>query len=273
MTRVKEARELFNYCKVSIGYCKSDLMTDIKMIKNVDISGYTLIEGFPGLGLVGPMAISYMIDKLGMEYIGYITSEKFPPIISIHKSEAMPPVRLYASKEHKIVSIFAEFAIAAQMVKEVGDVVYQFLQKSGIKRVICIGGLPAAGAESDMTYAIASNQSELKLAKAAGITPIVDGVSAGVSAILITDAIADKKPIPITNILVPVDQSIVDPRYAELAIKSIDRLLGLKIDVSELETEAKEVEEKVQELLKKSKESHEEYKKISGTGGDDKMYG
>ncbi len=247
-------------------------MVDIKMIKDEDISGYTLVEGFPGLGLVGPMAISYMIDKLGMEYIGYMESDKFPPIVSIHKSEAMPPVRLYSSKQHKIISIFAEFAISAPMVKEIGDVIYDFLHKNSVKRVICIGGLPAPGADTDKTYVIASNQAELKLAKAAGLTPIIDGVSAGVSAILITDSITDDKQVPITNILVPVDQSIVDPRYAELAIKAIDSLLGLKIDVSELESEAKEVEQKVQELLKKSKESHEDYKKVA-SGEDDKMYG
>lgn len=248
-------------------------MTDIRMIKEVDIDGYTLIEGFPGMGLVGPMAISYMIDKLGMEYVGYMESEKFPPIVSIHNSEPMPPVRLYASKRHKILSIFAEFAIAAPMVKEIGNVIYQFLQKSGVKRVICIGGLPSPTTESDKTYVIASDPAELKLAKAAGLMPIIDGVSAGVSAILITNTITDKKPFPITNILVPVDQSIVDPRYAELAIKAINDLLGLKVDVSELETEAKAVEQKVQELLKKSRESHEEYKKIASGGSDDKMYG
>ncbi len=248
-------------------------MTDIKMIKKGEVDGYTLIEGLTGMGLVGPMAISYMIDKLGMEYIGYMESDKFPPIVSIHKSEAMPPVRLYASKQHKILAIFAEFAISAQMVKEIGDVIYAFLQKGGVKRIICIGGLPAPASDEGTTYAIASSSAELKLAKAAGLTPIVDGVSAGVSAILITNAITNEKPLPITNILVPVDQAIVDPRYAELAIKAIDSLLGLKIDVSELEKEAKEVEEKVQELLKKSKESHEDYKKIASGGGDEKMYG
>jgi hypothetical protein len=41
------------------------------------------------------MAISYMIDKLQMKYVGYLESESFPPLVSIHKSEPMPPIRVY----------------------------------------------------------------------------------------------------------------------------------------------------------------------------------
>ena len=63
-------------------------MLEIKLLKGASIKGYKLIEGFPGIGLVGPMTISYMIDKLKMEYCGYIDSDKFPPIISIHEGKA-----------------------------------------------------------------------------------------------------------------------------------------------------------------------------------------
>ena len=42
-------------------------MIEIKLFKNYNLSGYTLIDAFPGIGLVGPMAGSYMIEKLEME--------------------------------------------------------------------------------------------------------------------------------------------------------------------------------------------------------------
>ena len=58
-------------------------MIEIKLFKEQALKGYTLIEGFPGAGLVGPMASSYIIEKLGMEYIGKIESEQFPPIAVI----------------------------------------------------------------------------------------------------------------------------------------------------------------------------------------------
>ena len=91
-------------------------MMEIKMLKKVDLEGATFVEGFPGIGLVGPMSISYMIDKLEMEYVGYMEGSNFPPLISIHKGEPMPPIRLYYSSENKIVTIFAEFAMPLDLV-------------------------------------------------------------------------------------------------------------------------------------------------------------
>ena len=66
--------------------------------------------------------------------------------------------------------------------------------------------------------------------------------------------------MPDTNILVAVEPSIIDPKYAELAINSINKLLKLNIDVTELEKEAKEVNERIQEMIKKNKETHDNYK-------------
>ena len=41
----------------------SDLMIEIKLTGDQDLSGYTLIELFPSMGLVGAMAGSYMIEE------------------------------------------------------------------------------------------------------------------------------------------------------------------------------------------------------------------
>ena len=43
-----------------------------------------LVEGFPGLGLVGTISASYLIEKLKMEPLGYITGDQFPPLAAVH---------------------------------------------------------------------------------------------------------------------------------------------------------------------------------------------
>ena len=58
-------------------------MIEIRLFKDQNLKGYTFIEGFPGAGLVVPMASSYMIEKLGMEYVGYLNSDMFPPIAAV----------------------------------------------------------------------------------------------------------------------------------------------------------------------------------------------
>jgi len=57
---------------------------DVKIItKPIKAKNPVLIEGFPGIGLVGNIASQQIIDELEMTYIGSIDSRYFPPI-AIH---------------------------------------------------------------------------------------------------------------------------------------------------------------------------------------------
>jgi uncharacterized protein len=240
-------------------------MIEIKLFKEVNIKGYSLIEGFPGAGLVGPMTISYMIDKLKMKYIGYLESNDFPPLVSIHKNEPMPPIRVYYSDEYKIVTIFAEFAVTLDLVAEMSKTVFDFVKRNGITNIYSIGGIPSKDDSNKTPFVIASNSALIKSAQSAGLKPVAEGVATGVSALLLIKSSMDK--LNDTNIMVPVQQNIIDPIYAEIAIESLNKLMHLDIDVDDLDKEAKAVEAKIKELISKHRESHENYKKaVDSTG-------
>lgn len=239
-------------------------MIDIRMFKKMNLKGFTFIEGFPGVGLVGPMAISYIIDKLGMTYAGYVDSHDFPPLVSIHKNTPMPPIRVYVNEKSKIATIFAEFAIPLELTREMADAVYSMITATGMSRIFSIGGMPIQNAQADI-YAIASAPSLLKDAQKAGLKPIGEGVATGVSALLLARSTIDG--LPDTNIMVPIEQAIINPKYAKSAIESLKKLMKLSIDTSDLDKEAKLVEEKIREIIKKHAESHDTYKKtVEGTG-------
>ena len=157
-------------------------MIEIKMIKDVNLKGCTFIEGFPGIGLVGPMAISYIIDKLNMTYIGYMESDSFPPLVSIHKGEPMPSIRVYYAEKEKLVTIFAEFAIPMALISELTATIYDFVKKNGIPNIYSIGGIPAEPDNNQTPFVIASNSAITKNAISAGLRPIEEGVATGVRA-------------------------------------------------------------------------------------------
>jgi uncharacterized protein len=244
-------------------------MMEIKLLKKVDLEGSTFVEGFPGIGLVGPMSISYMIDKLEMECIGYIQSASFPPLISIHKGEPMYPIRLYYSKQNDIVTMFAEFAIPLDLVSEIVETVYAFVRKSKVARIYSLGGLPITPlpgqGKASVIYGVASKKALASEMQKAGLKPIVEGVSTGVSAMLLVKSKEDD--LDNINMMVGVQPGIVDPRYAEAAVQCLNKLLKLNIDISELDKEAIEVEAKIREIIDKHKESHETYKNAVGDSG------
>jgi uncharacterized protein len=241
-------------------------MLNIKLVEKPNLKGFTLIEGFPGAGLVGPMAISYIIEKLGMKYIGYIESDLFPPLVAIHGDKPMPPVRIYYSEKTNIVTILAEFAIPIEVTYDLTVKLYEFIKTNGIGKIISIGGIPSQQPmEPDVVFGIGSTESAKKDVQKAGLKPVGEGVATGVSALVLMNAVNDE--ISDVSVLVPVDPNILDPKYAELAIISLNKLTTLNIDIKELDKEAKEVEAKIRELMKKNKQTQEAHNKVAEDSG------
>ncbi len=238
-------------------------MISIKLLKKSNLNGYTFLEGFPGAGLVGPMSISYMINKLKMKYIGYIEGDNFPPLVSIHNSMPMPLIRIYVSDEQKIATAFAEFAIPIELVKELSNVLFGFIKDSGISRIYSIGGIPqsqqAALGEQQKPFGVASNVALAKDMAKANVQQIVEGVSTGVGAMLLIRSTLDG--FDDINLMVQVQQNVVDPIYAITAIDTLRKMMGLKIDTADLDKEAKIIEAKIRDLTSRHKEAHETYKK------------
>ncbi|MGC8629268.1 MAG: proteasome assembly chaperone family protein [Candidatus Micrarchaeia archaeon] len=235
-------------------------MMELKLFEDENLKGYTLIEGFPGAGLVGPMAASYIIEKLKMRYIGYIDSDLFPPITAVHEGVPMYTARIYADPVNKLAVVLSEFTIPTNAVHDLGQELLSFVRKYGIAKIISIGGMPSQQL-SNNAYVIASDKELFEKALKSGMKPIEEGVIAGVSAILLTGAAQFN--IPMIDILVEVNPEIMDPKYAEIAIGALNKLLNISIDLTELERETKEVEAKVREILKKTKETHEHYNKAA----------
>ncbi len=239
-------------------------MIEIKLFEEHDLAGYTLIEGFPGVGLVGPMANSYIIESLSMEYIGYISSDGFPPITAIHGNKPMFPVRIYKEAKDKLAVIISEFTIPTNLVYQLAEEITEFVRKYKIERIISIGGIPNQKPK-DVAYFITSEEDLSEKVKKTGIMPIEEGVVAGVSAILLVNG--EQYNIPTIDLLVEVNPTIMDPKYAEVAILNLNKIINVKINTEELEKEAKLVETKVRDILKKTKDSHDSYTKaVDATG-------
>ncbi len=229
-------------------------MISIKLSKEINLKGYSLIEAFPGAGLVGSMAGSYMIEKLDMEYIGHLESDLFPPIATIHNGVPMFPSRIYKDDNTKIVLIMSEFTIPSDLIYQLSMELLNFVRKYGIVRIVSISGMPAQRPGNSI-YIASPDADTIRKAGGVGIKPIAEGVIAGIGAILMTNA--DMFKIPMMNLLVEVNPTIMDPKYAELAIEGLNKLMNMNINLDDLEKEAKMVETKIRSLSKKMKDTND----------------
>ena len=113
--------------------------------KKAGLKNPILIEGLPGFGLVGTIAASYLVDKLKMKPYGYITSNKFPPLIAIHEYTPEYPIRMYFSKKHNLIVLLSEFIIPLSSVKELSDTIFDFSKKKNVKKIVSLGSINIKG--------------------------------------------------------------------------------------------------------------------------------
>ena len=240
------------------------------MIKKVKAKRPVLIEGLPGLGLVGTIAASYLVEKLDMEQIGYVTSDQFPPLIAIHNFIPMYPIRIYYSKAHNLVVLQSEFVIPMNMVNEFTAELLKFCDKMKVSKIISLGSINIKGTQ-DTVYGITTDQKLAKKLLSMNVELIKEGATTGVTAVLLAES--NFNNIPTTSLLSEAHIEYADPRASAMVLTILKELLGIKIKLEELEKEAKMIEEKMKDVITKGSKVQENYKQMEDTKGLSPMYG
>ncbi len=239
--------------------------------KNAGLKKPILIEGLPGLGLVGTIAANYLVDKLKMKPYGYITSNKFPPLIAIHNHIPEYPIRMYFSKKHNLIILLSEFIIPLSSVKELSDKIFEFSKKRKVKEIVSLGSINMKGAQ-DTVYIITSDKKGLeKTRKLKDVELIKEGATTGVTAMLLAKGAVEK--LPVISLLAEANPEYVDPKAASMVLKTLNELLKLKVCTSQLDKEARKMEKKMKELIGKGQDAQKQYKKMEQSDDLSTMYG
>ena len=83
-------------------------------IKKTVLKSPIVFAGFVGAGLVGPLSVGYMIDKLKMKEIAYLRSRHLPPSTVFMQGRLRHPFRLYSNDDGTICAIICEITLLAE---------------------------------------------------------------------------------------------------------------------------------------------------------------
>ncbi|MFH1470551.1 MAG: proteasome assembly chaperone family protein [Candidatus Micrarchaeota archaeon] len=235
----------------------------IKEVSKFDLKSPILIEGFPGVGLVGTIAASYIVDKLKMEPLGYIVSEKFPPIAAVHNYVPLHPARIYKSKKHNLVVLFSEFTIPMGVIHHLASEITEWAREHKVSSIYSLGGI-SIEAEQKEVFGIASTPEIAKKLEANGVKRIKEGATTGVSGVLLAECAS--KGFPAASLLAEAKPDFMDPLAAAMVIEKLRALIGVDIDTAELVNESKTIESKIKDVMENAKVAHDHYKRVEGLG-------
>jgi uncharacterized protein len=208
--------------------------------------------------MIGTISASFLADKLKMKPIGYIQSSHFPPIAAIHDFVPMSPARIYASEEHNLIVLFSEFMIPAEVVYALSQRIIKYAHDKNASEIYSLAGIASPTPDSKI-YGISSNKKMADKLRKSGIELVREGATQGVSGILIAECASEG--INAANLLVQVDAPMAPVRAAMLLSK-LKEVIGLEVDVKQLQAEGKAIQEKIADSMSKIKAMHADYNEM-----------
>ncbi|HTY46305.1 MAG TPA: PAC2 family protein [Methanomassiliicoccales archaeon] len=275
---------------------------DVIDIKEKNIKGAYVIDGFPSIGLVGSIVANYLVSFLNLEQIAIVDSVYFPSISLIRDGVPLAPVRVYAGalgkkEQEKIVVFVSEFQPSPEILKSLAITIMDWVEDHKCKLVISPEGLLSKEESERLARMAQASQEEIEEleisastslksngSKAAvygvGATPAArttlkevdvtifeNGVVAGLAGMLLNEGVA--RDFDVITLLAEAHANYPDARAAAAIMTVIDRmLLHVELDLKPLLEEAAVIEDTLKEIHKRTSTEEEAAKRRSSV-----MYG
>ena len=224
----------------------------------------TIVEGFPGFGLVGTIASEFLIEHLKTEQIGKILFDDMPAMVAIHESKIVEPLGIFYNQKYNIVILHAITA-ATKYEWEMVATVSKLANDLQAKEIISLEGV-GSGEESEeiRVFYYANNEKNSKVFEKAGIEALKEGIIIGVTGAILLRV----EKTPVSCIFAETHSNLPDSKAAAKVIEALDKYMGMDIDYKPLLEQAEKFEEKLKTILQKSQEAQEisDKKKLSYFG-------
>lgn len=217
----------------------------MKIILNKKPKNPTVIEGFPGFGLIGTIATEFLIENLKAEFIGKFDFDELSPTLAIHQGELIHPMGVFYSQEKNLV-ILHTILNTAGFEWKVASAIKDMCEELEAKEIVSIegvAGLSAAMTETNKTYFYTSDKNKRTEIEKIGVTPISESIIMGV-----TGALLLKSEKPITCFFAQTTSALPDSKAAAGILESMNKYLTLSLDTQPLLKQAEIFEKKLKKI-------------------------
>ncbi len=223
-------------------------------LKKTNLKNPIIFAGFVGAGLVGPLAINHIIEKLEMEEIGVMRSKYLPPSTVFIRGRLRHPFRFYANKEGTVCAIICEITLRMEGLYSIVSSILDWADEKGSKEIVILDGV--ASSEHDNKAYCAAEEDLVRAMADADISLIPQGFITGIPGGILNECLV--REIQGLTLLAKANKINPDPAAASTLIEAINRFYKMDIDVEDLLKDKDRINEDFKELSQKYVEHREE---------------
>ncbi len=240
--------------------------SEITELKEVELENPILIEGLPGIGLIGKLGADHLISELRAEKFAELYSPHFVHQALIEPHSTIRPMRnefyYWKGKDLQLIILVGDSQpqpTDSYGHYEVVGATLDYVEKFGVKTIFTLGGSSTGGQEvkTPRVFGAATDRKLVEKYRKHGITFKSEPGSAIVGASGLLLALGQLRGIRGVCLLgESPGYLVIDARSAKSVLEVLTKILGIDVDMSELEKRAQETEQfikKVQDMEKKQR--------------------
>jgi len=218
------------------------MKTTIKEKFQTKFKNPVLIEGLPGLGMVGRIATRYLVRQLKAEKFALLYSPHFPYYVIVNKKGNTRLLRgefhFWKNPGGSDLILFTGDS-QAQTIEgqyEIAETILDFAKKHKVEAIITLGGYRKEAGEIPKVVATATDPEILNRALEADAAPSPPGNPiVGTAGLLV--GMAKFKGIPALCLLGETRGYLPDPKAAKSILLVLQKMLKVDVDFSDLNRE------------------------------------
>jgi len=226
-----------------------------------NFKGYYLIEGTPSPDLIATISTRYLVDTLKLQKVAHIESPSIVPIVRINNGVAEHPIRIYASKEHKLLVLLADQIIDNNQMYNFSESLIAWCEAKKVSGIISLLGMVPNNTLQGI-YGATNKKSAHELLTKNNVKILDNGLISGVSAELLILAKNINAFILLAN---PGNSTNFDS--AAKLLELLGKMFEFEINTQPLEQESKKI---IAALKEKMQQMYDQQQAMSGNKKDAK---
>jgi len=223
-------------------------------IKKKELKNPIIFAGFVGAGLVGPVAINHIIDKLEMEEIAVMRSKYLPPSTVFMNGRLRHPFRFYSNPDGTICAIICEITLRMEGLYCLVASILDWAAEKGSKEIVILDGV--ASTEHDDKAYCAAEEDLVRTMADKDINMIPQGFITGMPGGILNECLV--REIQGLTLLAKANKTSPDSAAAATLIEALNRFYEMNIDTTKLKEEGDRISSEFSELSQKYVEHREE---------------